>query len=298
MGQLSFYSASAIPRALSDLEGVLCARGQVVMFGRGTTARLSVVLGSPSPAEPEDAEGGHDQPEDAGGGHGEFEDAGGGQDEHDDAGEGHGGREFTRSGAIPTPDPADLEFLDLEPAELAAILAGPVAGLAVTAGAAPFDAVTAAATATRDPVAEWRARVLRCAFRGRGVEAELDRAPDGRPVVRSAFRADLVDLARRWTRGAVKAVPSDLELDGPRLRLWVLVAGRRVGRAYVLGLDPHAEHTHDALLTASRRAGLGATLGGDRADPVLRIVGRRRQGRLGELVGDPPHGLPEGVWPA
>ena len=126
----------------------------------------------------------------------------------------------------------------------------------------------------------------------------MDRLPDGRPVVRSAYRADLVPLAAAWRLpdGGV-AVPPDLELDGPRLRLWVLAAGRRRGRAYTLGLDPHARATHEPLLTACQRAGLGATLAGDEDDPVVEIVGQRRQRRLAELVGDRPRTLVEGVWP-
>ena len=51
MGQLSFYSADARPRAVGDLEGLLCAGGQVTLFGRGTSARLTVVLGPPPTRE-------------------------------------------------------------------------------------------------------------------------------------------------------------------------------------------------------------------------------------------------------
>jgi hypothetical protein len=149
-----------------------------------------------------------------------------------------------------------------------------------------------------DPVMEWRAHALCCAFRGRGVPADVERLPDGRPVVRSAYRADLVGLASAWrAEDGSTAVPTDLELDGPRLRLWVLAAGRRRGRAYTLGLDPHSRATHEPLLTACQRAGLGATLAGDEDDPVVEIVGLRRQRRLAELVGDRPRSLVEGVWP-
>jgi hypothetical protein len=130
------------------------------------------------------------------------------------------------------------------------------------------------------------------------VPAEVGRAEDGRPEVRTAFRSDLAGLARAWTtdRGT-KVVPPGFELDGPRLRLWVLAAGAHEGRAYMLGLDPAARDLDDVLLTASRRAGLGATLAGDGRPPALRIVGARRQGRLGELVGRPPRDLAEGIWP-
>ena len=44
--------------------------------------------------------------------------------------------------------------------------------------------------------------------------------------------------------------------------------------------------------------GLPATLLGPRAGgPAYRIVGRRRLGRLVELVGDPPVEAPAGAWP-
>jgi hypothetical protein len=42
VSQLSFFSAEAVPPALTDLAGVLAAAGQVVMVGEG--ARLSVVV--------------------------------------------------------------------------------------------------------------------------------------------------------------------------------------------------------------------------------------------------------------
>ena len=237
VGQMSFFSADAQPRALTDLEGVLCARGQISWFGRGSAARLGIVLGAePAPDEPADP----DRPEEAG--------------EPGEAGE--------------AGEPAEAE----EPEE-------------------------PGATAPPDPFAPWRAHALRCAFTARGVPADLDRSPDGRPVLRSAFRADLVPLAAAWTRGAVKSVPAGFELDGPRLRLWVLAAGRRAGRAYLLGLDPHASWTHAPLLAASLRAGLGASLGGDRAEPVLRIPGVRRRARPAELVGERPRGVDDAVWP-
>jgi hypothetical protein len=95
----------------------------------------------------------------------------------------------------------------------------------------------------------------------------------------------------------MKTVPPGFELDGPRLRLWVLAAGAYDGRAYTLGLDPEARSLDERLLTASRHLGLGARLVGDARVAVLRIVGARRQGRLGELVGCPPRELAHGVWP-
>jgi hypothetical protein len=290
VGQLSFWSADARPRGLDDLEGLLCGPGHAELFGRGSAARLVVVLGPEPEPEPE--------PED------ELEE----DEEEDEAPE-----EPDEPPAVEAPpdlDPDDLAFLDLDPDELAARLGrvpalGPAPGTGVSlprAGGSPGvgrrRGPRAGTDASPDPVAAWRARAVCCALRGRGVPAEVGCAGDGRPEVRTAFRSDLVDLARRWTTGTgTKAVPDGFDLDGPRLRLWVLAAGAHEGRAYTLGLDPAARHLDDALLTASRRAGLGATPAGEGRPPALRIVGARRQRRLGELVGRPPRDLAGGIWP-
>ncbi len=308
---MSFYSADALPRAVTDLEGVLCAGGVLTLFGRGTAARLAIVLGAPpavvevpdelpdvepvpvpdveavpvvppaagppDPPDPPDdqrAPGGHRPPARAPQVPGDHD---GGWDE---------GVDEIPDDELPVrteDEPAVEHPRDPEhPGEPAA---------------APPDAPTLAVV-TPDPVVEWRAHALCCAFRGRGVPADVERLPDGRPVVRSAYRADLVDLAAVWRRpDGVLAVPPDLVLDGPRLRLWVLAAGSRRGRAYTLGLDPHAPATHEPLLTACQRAGLGATLAGEEDEPVVAIVGQRRQRRLAELVGGRPRTLVEGVWP-
>jgi hypothetical protein len=286
VGQLSFWSADARPRGLDDLEGLLCGPGYAELFGRGSAARLVIVLG----AEPED----EDEPEED-------------EPEEDKAPE-----EPEVQLAVEAPpdlDPDDLAFLDLDPDELAARL-GLVPPIVSThrtddpPRAGGFPGVQrqrrrhAGTHATPDPVATWRARAVCCALRARGVPAEIGCAGDGRPEVRTAFRSDLVELARRWTGATgIKDAPDGFELDGPRLRLWVLAAGAHEGRAYTLGLDPAARHLDDALLTASRRAGLGATLAGDARPPALRIVGGRRQRRLGELVGRPPRDLAGGIWP-
>ncbi|MEU6128650.1 hypothetical protein ABZ805_05690 [Saccharopolyspora sp. NPDC047091] len=44
MDQLSFFSAEARHPRVADLAGLLCGPGQAVGFGRGTAARLSVVV--------------------------------------------------------------------------------------------------------------------------------------------------------------------------------------------------------------------------------------------------------------
>ncbi|MFI0465359.1 hypothetical protein ACH347_14885 [Saccharopolyspora sp. 5N102] len=189
--QLSFYSAEARQPDVADLAGMLCGPGQAVGFGRGTAARLSVVVD-----------------------------------------------------------------------------------------------------------AEWRARSLVVACAKRGVEAELGRSEEGRPLIRTAFRADLTGLAARWLRGAVKSVPPDFVPDGAALRLWALTAGSAEPTGYRLGLDPHAPDTHAPLVTALRGCGLPAKPVGPRAGgPALRVTGRRGLARLAELVGPMPDGAIERTWP-
>jgi hypothetical protein len=191
VGQLSFYSAEARAPCVADLAGLLCGPGQAVSFGRGTAARVSVVV-----------------PE------------------------------------------------------------------------------------------RWRAAALAGALAERGVEAEVGTSDEGQALVRTAFRIDLTALAAAWLRGAVKAVPSGFDLDGPALRLWVLTAGRPADSGYLLGLDVHAPETHEPLRRALALAGLPSVLLGVRAGgPALRVVGRRRIGRLVELIGRPPRGA-EPCWPA
>ena len=272
---MSFYSADTLPRAISDLEGVLCAGGTMSFFGRGAAARLTLVLGTPPPP-PEETDEAPDEevPEEI-------------PDEP------------------PPPDPAPPpppprvweEGIDeLPDDDLPARDEG--SPLHDEPAPPPQQPEPAPAVVVGDPALEWRAQALCCAFRGRGVPADVERLPDGRPVVRSAFRADLVPLAQGWhTPEGEKRLVAPLDLDGPRLRLWVLAAGRQSGRTYTLGLDPQAPSTYEPLLTACQRAGLGATLVEDPDEPVIRIVGQRRQRRLAELVGGRPRSLYDGVWP-
>ncbi len=48
MSQLSLFSADARPAGLRDLAGLLCGPGQIVRFGAGDQARLSIVLTDPA----------------------------------------------------------------------------------------------------------------------------------------------------------------------------------------------------------------------------------------------------------
>lgn len=185
--QLSLFSAEARPPRTADLAGLLCGPGQIVRFGSGDTARLSVVL----------------------------------------------------------PDPAR----------------------------AP--AVVAACAAV-------------------GIAAEHVVTEAGATAVRTAFRRDLVDLARAWTTGAVKTVPAGMQLDGAVLRVWLLAAGRWDGHGVELLLDPHAPQTHLPLVAAATRAGVSPARSG--RGTALRITGARRLRRLAELVGPPPRGIAPDEW--
>jgi hypothetical protein len=189
--QLSFFSAEARRPQVADLAGVLCGPGQAVGFGRGTAARISVVV----------------------------------------------------------PD-------------------------------------------------EWRLRSLVAACAQRGVATEVGRSDDGRPSLRTAFRADLAPLAAQWLCGAVKSVPERFVPDGQALRMWVLASGLPVPGGYLFGLDPRAPQTHEPLGAALARTGLPVRLVGPRAGgPALRLTGRRRIERLAELVGPIPDGAIERTWP-
>jgi hypothetical protein len=188
VAQLSLFSAGARPPRVGDLAGLLCGPGQIVRFGTGDTARISIVL----------------------------------------------------------PDPAR----------------------------AP--AVVEACAAV-------------------GIDAEVVATESGARAVRTAFRRDLVELARAWTRGAVKTVPPGMLLDGAVLRVWMLAAGRWDGRAAELLLDLHAPETHVPLIAAATRAGVSPARTG--RGTALRIGGARRVRRLVELVGPPPSSVPAGDWP-
>ncbi len=210
--QPSLFSAEARPPRTTDLAGLLCGPGQIVRFGSGDTARLSVVLPDPSRAP----------------------------------------------------------------------------------------AVVALCAAV-------------------GIAAESVVTQSGATAVRTAFRRDLVALARAWTgrgddagagrptghvlpappasspREAVKTVPPGMQLDGAVLRVWMVAAGRWDGRGVELQLDPHAPQTHLPLIAAATRAGVSPARSG--RGTALRITGARRVGRLVELLGPPPAAIAPDEWP-
>ena len=147
--------------------------------------------------------------------------------------------------------------------------------------------------------APWRVDQVLAAYVERGLRGEPAPSDDeGVTSVRTPFSRLLRPVAERWVRGAVKAVPPRFVLDGPRLRLWAIGAGRRDDHGYLLRLSPHDPDTWEAAGAALARVGLAATFVGVRAGgPAYRITGRRRLVRLGEYVGERPAGAPEEHWP-
>jgi hypothetical protein len=153
----------------------------------------------------------------------------------------------------------------------------------------------------------WRADALAAECARREIDAEVlaaepadPGAADGPVVLLRTDRTEaLAALAAAWTRGAVKAVPAGLTAEPGLLRVWLIAAGRRTSAGFGLGLDPHARDTHQPLAAACARAGLAGALVGATSDtPVIRLTGRKRLGRLGEMIGDPPPGAPGQAWPA
>ncbi|WP_300012322.1 hypothetical protein [Pseudonocardia sp.] len=141
-----------------------------------------------------------------------------------------------------------------------------------------------------------RVRAVTAACAATGIDVEPVTTESGATALRTAFRCDLVGLAREWTAGAVKAVPAGWQVDGAALRLWALAAGRPDERGgYLLMLDPQASHTHQPLVAALTRAGLPPARVA--RSTALRISGTRRVGRLVELVGPVPTGVPDEQWP-
>jgi hypothetical protein len=141
-----------------------------------------------------------------------------------------------------------------------------------------------------------RAPAVTTACAAIGIPVTTVRTESGALALRTAFRCDLVGLAKAWMRGSTKCVSEEWQLDGPALRMWALAAGRPDDRGgYLLALDPHAPETHLPLIAAATRAGLPPARVG--RGSALRISGTRRVARLVELVGPVPPGAATAEWP-
>jgi hypothetical protein len=145
----------------------------------------------------------------------------------------------------------------------------------------------------------WRVEQVLAAYVERGLRGEVAPGEDeGVTSVRTPFSRTLGPVAQRWVRGAVKSVPAGFVLDGSRLRMWAIGAGRRDDHGYLLRLSPHDDQVWPAAGSALAWVGLAGTFVGPRAGgPAYRITGRRRMVRLGEYVGERPAAAPPEHWP-
>lgn len=143
----------------------------------------------------------------------------------------------------------------------------------------------------------WRADALAGTFGELGVGADdTVAAADERFAARTAFSADLLAHADRWTRGARQAVPAGFELGAGGLRMWTIAAGRRDGAAYLLGTAPPDDPMHQIAGAQLSRLGVAAVSLSQRPGPGWRITSARRLRRFAELVGRPPDNAGQD-WP-
>ncbi|MDQ6649242.1 MAG: hypothetical protein M3Z02_03905 [Actinomycetota bacterium] len=167
--------------------------------------------------------------------------------------------------------------------------------------AAPGQVVRRAETARLSVVVadQWRVDAVLTGLEELGLVGQTTPTSGGEGLaVGTGFTAELLPLAQRWVRGAVKSPPAGFALDGPRLRWWCIAAGRHDAVGYVLGLGTGDELVWPATGAALAALGVPAAFIGPRAHgPAYRVVGARRLVRLRELVGDPPEQSPAGSWP-
>ena len=145
----------------------------------------------------------------------------------------------------------------------------------------------------------WRVGAVLAAYAERELRGEAAPGEEGATSVRTPFSRLLLPVAERWVRGAVKSVPAGFTLDGSRLRLWAVGAGRRDEHGYLLRLSPHDPAVWQPAGAALAGMGIAGTFVGPRAGgPAYRITGRRRSARLREYVGEAPAGALPTDWPA
>jgi hypothetical protein len=163
----------------------------------------------------------------------------------------------------------------------------------------------------------WRADSLAAEFALRGIAD--DKGGGDEPAVspaesgfaaRTAFRAELLPHADRWTRGANLVPPAGLVLTPGGLRLWALAAGRPDDVGYLLATSPAGYArigggtptapdgpVHLAGGAQLSRLGLAAVSIAYRGGPGWRVTSAKRIRRLAELLGAAPDGA-EAAWPA
>ena len=147
----------------------------------------------------------------------------------------------------------------------------------------------------------WRADALVEEFYVRGVgcapgEPAVTIAEGGLGV-RTAFRAELLAPASRWTRGANEAPPTPFVLTAGGLRLWAIVAGHAEDAGYLLATAAPDDAIHLAGGAQLSRLGLAGVSISHRGGPGWRVTSARRIRRLVELIGAAPDGG-EADWPS
>jgi hypothetical protein len=143
----------------------------------------------------------------------------------------------------------------------------------------------------------WRADALAAAFALRGVGGpDAVVASTGSFAARTAFHADLVARAARWTRGANEGPPTDFALTPGGLRLWAIAAGHPDDVGYLLATAEPGDAVHLAGGAQLSRLGVAAVSISARGRPGWRVTSIRRIRRLVELLGEAPPGA-EASWP-
>jgi hypothetical protein len=144
----------------------------------------------------------------------------------------------------------------------------------------------------------WRAAAIVAECARRGLAATSVSTASSSVGVRTAYATSLAALAREW---ADEAGRRRVRLDARVLRLWAMAAGHRQGTAYELTVTEPDPGFRDVVGAALARLGVAAQMVSRRGVPdgaTFRIVGRRRLGRLVEMVGDPPKQAPPEIWPS
>jgi hypothetical protein len=152
----------------------------------------------------------------------------------------------------------------------------------------------------------WRADALAAEFGLRSLRGPdvVVPAEDGWSV-RTAFTADLVPAAARWSHGANEGPPTGLAVTAAGLRLWTMAAGYQDEAGYLLGTArPDARYQterhyeiHAAAGAQLSRLGLAAVSIGIRGGgPGWRLTSAKRLRRLAELIGPAPEGA-GADWP-
>ena len=150
-----------------------------------------------------------------------------------------------------------------------------LAGLLV--GAAHLTTMGGTARVSIKVDAAWRVHALAAEFAVRGLSIAWEQAQD-------AF------LVHTSYSTALSGLNPPSFLDGCRLRLWFMAAGRVVEGSIVLRLG----NNHALARRALAPLGLDGKI---ERGPAIRIDGAEKVSRLADLIGQRPPSTPEKAWP-